>query len=66
VVGIHLAVEEIDAGDLHGFDNGIDFGRIAAFGKIRNTFDKSIRHGLKDKGRRFGEATRGTWIRLRT
>jgi hypothetical protein len=39
VVGIHLAVEEIDSGDFHGFDNGIDFGRVAAFGKIRNTFD---------------------------
>ncbi len=39
VVGIHLAVEEIDPGNFHGFDNGIDFGRVAAFGKIRNTFD---------------------------
>jgi len=38
VVGIHLAVEEIDAGDFHGFDNGIDFGRVAAFGKIRYAF----------------------------
>ena len=59
VVGIHLPVEEIDAGDLHGFDNGIDFGRVAAFGKIRNAFDQSAGHGEKDNGRWLGEATGG-------
>ena len=59
VVGIHLAVEKIDAGDFHGFDNGIDFGRVTAFGKIRNAFDKSAGHGLKDNGRRLGQATEG-------
>ena len=59
VVGIHLAVEKIDAGDFHGFDNGIDFGRVAAFGKIRNAFNQSARHGQKDNGRWLGEATRG-------
>ncbi len=58
VVGIHLAVEQIDAGNLHGFDNGIDFGRVAAFGKIRNAFDKSAGHGQKDNGRWMGQATR--------
>jgi len=57
VVGIHLAVEEIDAGNLHGFDNGIDFGGVAAFGKIRNAFDKSAAHGEKHNGRRSSEAT---------
>ncbi len=55
VVGIHLAVEEIDAGDFHGFDNGIDFGLVAAFGKIRNTFNQSIGHGRRIKG--------GGWVR---
>ena len=30
VVGIHLAVEKIDAGNFHGFDDGIDFGLITA------------------------------------
>ena len=39
VVGIHLAVEQIDAGHLHGFDDGIDLGRVAAFGKIGNAFN---------------------------
>src|SRR5208282_2630159 len=58
VVGIHLAVEEIDPGDLHGFDNGIDFGGVAAFREIRNAFDESAGHGLKDNGRRLGRATR--------
>ncbi len=26
VVGVHLPVEEIDAGNLHGFDDGVDLG----------------------------------------
>src|SRR5208337_3045464 len=60
VVGIHLAIEEIDPGNLHGFDNGINFRRVAAFGKIRNAFHQSTGHGLKDNGRRLGEATQGT------
>src|SRR5208283_3933079 len=53
VVGIHLAVEEIDAGNLHGFDNGVNFGRVAAFGKIRNAFHQSAGHGKKDNGPRL-------------
>ena len=57
VIGIHLAVEEIDAGNLHGFDNGIDFGRVAAFGKIRNAFHQSAGHGKKDNGRGWS----GNW-----
>ena len=59
MVRIHLAVEEIDAWDLHGFDNGIDFGRVAAFREIRNAFDKSAGHGQKDNGRWMGQATGG-------
>ena len=39
VVGIHLAVEEIDAGNFHSFDNGVNFGGVASFGKIRDAFD---------------------------
>src|ERR1700687_2541027 len=57
VVGIHFAVEKINARDLHGFDNRVDFGRVAAFGKIRNAFNKSAGHGEKDNGQRFGQAT---------
>ena len=45
---VHLAVEQIDAGNLHGFDDGIDFGGIAAFGKIGNAFNESVGHGKKD------------------
>ena len=41
VVGIHLAIEKKDAGDLHGFDNGVDLGRVPAFGKIGNTFNQT-------------------------
>ena len=59
VIGIHLAVEEIDSWNFHGFNDGVDFGRVAAFGKIRNAFDKSAGHGEKDNGRWMGEATGG-------
>jgi hypothetical protein len=44
VVGVHLPVKQIDAGELHGFDDGIDFGGIAAFRKIRNAFNESVGH----------------------
>jgi hypothetical protein len=44
VVGVHLPVQQIHAGNLHGFNDGIDFGGIAAFGKIRNAFYESVRH----------------------
>jgi hypothetical protein len=57
VVGIHFPVEKIDSGNFHGFDNGIDFGRIAAFGKIRNAFNKSARHDEKNNGRWADQAT---------
>ena len=48
VVGIHFAVEQVDAGHLHGFDNGIDCGLVAAFREIRNTFDE-CGHKYQDK-----------------
>ncbi len=38
VVGVHLAVEQIHAIHLHGFENGIDFGLVAPFRKVRYTF----------------------------
>ena len=44
VVGIHLAIKQIDAGHLHGIDNGVDFGLVAAFRKIRDTFDQRAGH----------------------
>ncbi len=40
VVGIHLAVEEVDAVQLHGLEDGIDLGLIAAFGEVGYTFDE--------------------------
>jgi hypothetical protein len=49
VVGIHLAVEKEDAGDLHGVDNGVDFGLVAAFRKVGNAFYESIWHELEDR-----------------
>ena len=44
VVGVHLTVEEVDAGNFHGVDNGVDDRFIATLGKIRDTFDKSAGH----------------------
>jgi hypothetical protein len=49
VIGIHFPVKQIDPWDSHGFDNGVDFGRIAAFGEIGHAFNKSVGHGIKDK-----------------
>jgi len=34
VVGVTFAIEQIDAGDFHGVDDGVNFGFVAAFGKI--------------------------------
>jgi hypothetical protein len=48
VIGIHLSVEQIDAGQLHGFDDGIDLGRIAALREVRYTFNQSGGHGKKN------------------
>jgi hypothetical protein len=44
VVGIHLLIQEINSGTFHGIDDGIHFGLIAAFGKIRNAFYESVGH----------------------
>jgi hypothetical protein len=40
VVGVHLAVEQEDARDLHRFNDCVNFGLIAAFGKVWDTFDQ--------------------------
>ena len=40
MVGIHLTIKEIDAIHLHGFQNCVNFGFVAAFRKVRNTFDE--------------------------
>jgi hypothetical protein len=62
VVGVHLPVEEINAGNLHGFDDGIDLGGVAALRKIGNAFNQSVRHDMKDNERwadraNWGEST---------
>ena len=41
VIGVHLAVQQIDAIHLHRLDDGIDFRLVAAFRKIGNAFDQS-------------------------
>src|SRR5580692_10991104 len=49
VVGVHLAIEQIDARNLHRFDDGVDFGRIAALREIRYAFNQCVRHEEKNK-----------------
>ena len=40
VVGIHFAIEQVDAGHLHGVDDGVDFGLVAAFREVGDAFDE--------------------------
>jgi hypothetical protein len=40
VVAVHFPVEEEDSFDLHGIDNGVDLGFVAALGKIGNAFNQ--------------------------
>ena len=40
MVGVHLAVEQINAVHLHGFQDGVDAGLVAAFREVGNTFDE--------------------------
>ena len=43
VVRVAFVVEQIYAANLaHGRDDRVDFGRVAAFGKIRNTLNNSF------------------------
>ena len=40
VVGIALAIQQVDAGNLHGVNDGVNFSLVAAFGEVRNTFNE--------------------------
>ena len=40
VVGVHFAIEQVDAGHLHGVDDGVDFGLVAAFREVGDAFDE--------------------------
>ena len=43
MVRVAFAIEQVDAGHFaHGRDDGIDFGEVAALGKIRNAFDEAL------------------------
>ena len=46
VIGVQLAVEDGDAAHrADGFDDGIYFGGIAAFGEVRDRFYDCLGHG---------------------
>ena len=48
MIRVAFAVEQIHSGNFaHCGDDGVNLGPIAAFGKIRNRFDKSF-HVVKD------------------
>jgi hypothetical protein len=49
VIGVHFAIEKIDTGNFHRCNDGVNFGGVTAFGKIRNTFNQSDRHGKRIK-----------------
>src|SRR4029077_2182650 len=40
MVGIHLAIQQRDAGNFHGVDNGVNYGFVAAFREIGNAFNE--------------------------
>jgi hypothetical protein len=39
VIGIHLPVKQIDSGQFHGFDDGVDPRWIAPLREVRYTFN---------------------------
>ena len=43
VIGVHVAVELVDAVEAHGFGNGVDRRAVAALGEIGDGFNQS--HG---------------------
>ena len=48
VVGVAFAIQQVHAGYFaHRGDDGVNFGHIATFGKIRDRFDESF-HVVKD------------------
>ena len=47
VIGIHLPVEQVDAINLHRFDDGINLGLIAAFGKVGDALHQRSGHGKR-------------------
>src|SRR5437764_1138637 len=43
-----VAIEKINPRNLHGFNDGVDFGPVPAFRKIGNTFNQRIGHRDED------------------
>jgi len=48
MIGVHLAIEQINAIHLHGFDNGIDASLVAPFREVGYAFDE-CGHKYQDK-----------------
>ena len=40
VVGVHFAIQQVNAGHFHGVDDGVNFGLVAAFGEVGDAFDQ--------------------------
>jgi hypothetical protein len=58
VVRVHLAIEEVNAIHLHGFENGIDASFVAPFREVRNTFN--------ERGHKHQDKTAGAILRIQT
>ena len=39
VIGIHFTIQQVNARHFHGVYDGVNFGLVAAFGEVGNTFD---------------------------
>ena len=52
VIGVHLAIEQVNAVDLHGFGNGVNLRLVAAFRKIGNAFHQRRHNGQEYKAGR--------------
>ena len=47
VVGVHFAIQQVDAVDFHGIDDGVDFGFVASFREVGDAFYKRCGHGTR-------------------
>ena len=45
MIGVHLAVEQVNTADLHSLDNGVNACFVAALRKIRNAFHQRRHNG---------------------
>src|SRR5437763_1749089 len=55
MVGVHLAVEQIDTRQLHGVNDGVNNAFVAAVRKVRDRLDQGGGHRRREYQRPFGK-----------